>query len=129
MTITRTELKKQYEQNHNVMTDQLVKDMFTRIRNEVTSCNFYGSTIYSKDFNYVQYWNQSLIDKVVVMLKEYYIDSKVLSCNKVIYIDWSLPKDDITITDHILNDDEKDNNIQINISLPSRIRTRSSANK
>ena len=131
MTITRLELKKQYEQNHKSVTEHLVKDMFSRICSYISSCNNNGTTSYSKNFIYTEGWNQSLIDKVAEMLKECYVDSKILSCNSVIYIDWSLPKDDIiTVIDgQNLRDDEKDNNIQINISLPSRIRTRSSSRK
>ena len=131
MAITRLELQKQYEQNHMIVTEQLVKDMFNLIRSQITTCNNHGTTLYSKNFNYTEGWNQPLCDNVAEKLKEYYVDSKILSCNKVIYIDWSLPKNDITtsvIDDQNLSDDGKDN-IQINISLPSRIRTRSSSRK
>jgi hypothetical protein len=131
MPITRLELQKQYQQNYQAVTEHLVKDMFSRICGYISSCNNNGTTHYSKNFNYTEGWNQSLIDKVAEMLKEYYVDSKILSCNNVIYIDWSIPNTDIitTTTDHNLNVDEKDNNIQINISLPSGTRTRSSTRK
>jgi len=142
MSITRSDLKKQYEQNYTIETNNLINDMFNKICNDIHTTNNYGSTCYQKELFYVQFWTNSLCKKLVTMLKNHYIDSNVYLHECRITVDWSIPNDDITnsvvvdegytvrkSSDQNLSDDGKDNNIQINISLPSRVSTRSSARK
>jgi len=149
MSITRSDLKKQYEQNYTIETNNLINDMFNKICNDIHTTNNYGSTCYQKELFYVQFWTNSLCKKLVTMLKNHYIDSNVYLHECRITVDWSIPNDDITNTVVVGQMDEvpqqqnlkvtsslsseenfgKDNNIQINISLPSRVSTRSSARK
>lgn len=151
MPVTRHELRKQYEQNHKNVIETMIQSTFNSICDEVTTSNNYGNTSHKVDFTYRAYWNQSLVDRVMELLKNHYTDTHIYSCNKIIYMTWTFmdhfaDKTDM-VADSSTNNTENivealssyvpavdvqslddDKNIQINITLPSRV-TRSSSRK
>lgn len=164
MPITRSDLRKQYEQFNATATDSLVKRMFDTICDEITISNSYGSTKCCVELKYKSaYWTQPLVDRVVNMLKNHYTDSYIYTYDKAITIDWTLSDSPdlgterseaefltnslersrgevvnndsetneplVTVKTSQVDSDEKNDNIQINISLPSRVSTRSSSRK
>ena len=90
------------------------------------------------DFTYKAYWTLPLVDMVVELLKTHYTDTHIYTCNKVIYMTWTFMDHFANKTDMIADSStnnvidvqsvEDDKNIQINITLPSRV-TRSSSRK
>lgn len=126
MTVTRSQLNNDFVNSNNVHIEHFIDDMFKRVCNEVKLHNMYGFTKYTKDFKYTQYWRTEFSDKLVEKLKNYYTDSIVTSMNDYITIDWTLPKNNITTSVHENDTNETTQDIEINITLPSRIRTRSS---
>jgi hypothetical protein len=135
MPITRTELHKQYLLIHRDATEKLITNMFNTVCDEITIYNSYGTTSYCLDLKYRQYWTHELVDKVVEKLKLHFTDCEVFQCDRAINVNWSLPKNNSEINDDvadnsatIVGDNENNKNIQINITLPSRI-TRSSTRK
>ncbi len=137
MPITRSELRKQREINQKSATEGLIKNMFHSVCSEVTICNSYGTTTHKVNLKYSAYWSQPLVDRVVEMLQAHYIDSHIWTCDKAIMIEW-------TFADHFsdgdiaadsaansvidVNRSNVDEDIQINISFPSRV-TRSSSRR
>ena len=140
MPITRSELRKQYERNHQTATDNLVKRMFQTICDDVTTYNNYGLTKYCMELKYRSaHWTQPLVDRVVDMLKAHYIDSHIYTFDKAITLEWTFQehfadKSDV-VTDSSTNSEpvvdiktssvdgnEKNGNIQINISTRSSSR-------
>ena len=138
MPVTRHELRKQYEQNHKNVIEIMIQSTFNSICDEVTTSNYYGNTTHKVDFTYKAYWTLPLVDMVVELLKTHYTDTHIYTCNKVIYMTWTFMDHFANKTDMIADSStnnvidvqsaEDDKNIQINITLPSRV-TRSSSRK
>ena len=142
MPVTRSDLRKQYENNHKSAMEGLINSTFNQICDEITISNSYGKTMHKVDLTYRVHWTQTLVDRVVEILKTYYSDTHIYTCDKVIYINW-------TFADHFADSSDTENvveassssvpandilnlkgdeDIQINISFPSRV-TRSSSRK
>ena len=105
--------------------NKLIDDMFSRICNDVNTANLYGFKNYTKDVKYVQFWRDEFTNKVVKKLRDHYVDSTITSINGTIHIDWSFT---INENDVYVND-ETEENVKINITLPARIQTRSSSKR
>lgn len=148
MPVTRSDLKKQYNQNNKILKDNLINEMFNCICNDVNKSNNYGITTYNKNLRYQPYWCEAFSNRLLEMLKEHFIDSKIVLHDASITVDWTLLDENITepvcevqkpaavtnvddsnavTDDQSVNDDE--NNIKINIIMPSPMRTRSSRRK
>ena len=90
MPVTRSELRKEYEQNHVNVTNGMVLNMFNSICDEVTSYNNCGMTECCIVFRDPKYWSQQpLIDRVMKMLKAHYTDSHIYTHDKTITIVWT----------------------------------------
>jgi hypothetical protein len=99
--------------------------MFDEIRREITIANQCGNTSFTKDFKYYMHWNTGgLIELLVTMLREYYIDSEVITVDTMVKVDWSLSRPARPPQPQVRVDTPSEQNIQINITLPSRVMTR-----
>lgn len=125
MPVTRSQLHEDYVKSENAQLNNHIDKMFFHICNEVNTSNLYGFKTYTKDVKYTQFWKKEYTDKVIEKLKAHFTDSIINSINDTIYIDWTLPTENITTSVQ----DEKEENIEINITLPSRISTRASSKK
>ena len=130
MPVTRAELQNSYIANHVGRTNKLVVSMFTTVCDEIDIANQYGCTKLQKDLTYIQYWSDFLIDKLVDMLKAHFVDSTIIVINRQILISWNIDVNLIKPEPEPVPSNKKGNveneNIKIEISVPSQIRTRSS---
>jgi hypothetical protein len=133
MPITRAELLRKYQENYVKSIDSLISCTVEEISRQIETANSHGSTSYSHDLTYRPYWTLPSIDKLIDKLKVHYPDSDIYSIAKIVKINWKLDeKDDVSDAPKntaVVKTTEDDKNIQINISLPSRISTRSSTRK
>ena len=134
MPITRSELREQREKNQKNASAKMIDNMFDSICHDVTTCNMYGSTTHTIDLRYRMHWTQPLMDRLVEKLKAHYIDSHIWECDKAVRIEWNIDDSDIvedSPTNSVIdvkNVSGDPENIQINISFPTRV-TRSSSRK
>ena len=132
MPITRAELLRKYQECHVHMIDELITSSFYDISKQVNIANSYGNTSFTQDYKFRPFWTPSLVQKLVDKLKLHYIDSKIhVSDDTRLTIDWTLDNvvSDVSNDTVVVNTSEDEKNIQIKITVPSRIRTRSSTKK
>ena len=129
MPITRAQLQQEYQETHVQAKTQIVTRMFEEIRREITIANQCGNTSFTKDFKFYMHWNTGgLIEPLVTMLREYYIDSEFITVDTMVKVDWSLPRPARQgPVIHVQENPTSEQNIQINITLPSRVQTRAAA--
>ena len=133
MPITRSELREQREKNQTTASAKMIEKMFDSICHEVDTCNSYGGTTHTIDLRYRPHWSLPLVNRLVEQLKAHFIDSHVWECDKSVMIEWNI--DDNIVADssnnsviNVNNLTGDEDNIQINISFPTRV-TRSSSRK
>jgi len=129
MPVTRAQLQQDYQENHVRVKTQIVTKMFDDICRQITTANHCGNTSYTMNLMYSMYWedNAAMIESLATMFREYYIDSEVTVVEKKIKVDWSLPRPPPPPQPQVRVDTPSEQNIQINITLPSRVMTRAAA--
>jgi hypothetical protein len=109
----------------------LIEREFEIVCDKIHKLNTYGKTSTKSEYKYSSLWTAPLLERLVDKLKVGYPDSKIILDDFTIIIDWALDNDVSDEPNDTVNvkTTENDKDIQINITMPSHIVTRSSARK